>query len=380
LNTLQSAVGSAQHPNITRNELLANDYAAIDTEYIQTNNPKKPFDLVAVAFVNSQGVIKGKRVSDFDNYPKPEQALVEWTMTEILKYRLTIGWYSKGVRLQDKESGAFSGKDSDLKVIDSVCKYYDIPSIIGFDKRGIPYVRGYRYGLEDEYYLQQRKFYYYYHIDLYNVYKKPLVKSIIYNNRYKDLSLESVSQAILKDGKFENLKGSNILNIPKEKLMQYVTQDAKLVMKLTKRNNYEILDLMNAISRITDLPFDRVCHAGISTWWTNIINKEVGESKQRILQKKSYTGGYVLEPTKGYYQQPVYVLDVKSLYPTMMINHNISFDTVNCDCCKDDPVAKVSSEIMDVINEGLTKEEKKRTNLLDMQKEKRNNIKITIQI
>ena len=48
----------------------------------------------------------------------------------------------------------------------------------------------------------------------------------------------------------------------------------------------------------------------------------------------------LLEPTKGYYQQPVYVLDVKSLYPTMMINNNISFDTVNCDCCKYDPRSK----------------------------------------
>ena len=213
--------------------------------------------------------------------------------------------------------------------------------------------------LKNDYYLQQNKFDYYYHIDLYNVYKKPLVKSIIYNNRYKDLSLESVSQAILKEGKFENLKGSDILNVPKEKLMQYVTQDANLVMKLSKHNNYEILDLMNAISMITDLPFDRVCHTSISTWWTNIIKREVGEPKQQLLEKKSYTGGYVIEPTKGYYQQPVYVLDVKSLYPTMMINHNISFDTVNCDCCKYVDEARVSAEIMDIINDGLIQEEKR---------------------
>jgi hypothetical protein len=204
-------------------------------------------------------------MADFNNYPKPEQALVEWTMTEILKYRLTIGWYSKGVRLEDKETGTFSGRDSDLKVIDSICKYYDIPSIIAFDKRGIPYVKSYDYRLEDDYYLQQNKFNYYYHIDLYNVYKKPLVKSIIYSNRYKDLSLESVSKSILKEGKFENLKGARILNISKEQLIQYVTQDANLVMKLSKHNNYEILDLMNVISLITDIPFDRVCHTGIST-------------------------------------------------------------------------------------------------------------------
>ena len=280
-------------------------------------------------------------------------------MSELLKYRLTIGWYSKGVRLQNKETGIFSGKDSDLKVIDSVCKYYDIPSIIEFDKRGVPYVRGYHHGLEGSFYLQQNKFDWYYHIDLYDVYRKPLVKSIIYNNRYKDLSLESVAQAILREGKFENLKGSDILNVPKETLMQYVTQDSNLVMKLTKHNNYEILDLMNAISVITELSFDRVCHTSLSTWWMNIIKRKVGEPKQQLLIKKGYTGGYVIEPIKGYYQQQVYVLDVKSLYPTMMINHNISFDTVNCDCCKYFDEARVSAEIMDIINDGLIQEEKR---------------------
>ena len=115
---------------------------------------------------------------------------------------------------------------------------------------------------------------------------------------------------------------------------------------------------MNAISVITDLPFDRVCQTSLSTWWTNIIKREGGEAKQQQFLKKSYKGGYVIEPTKGYYQQSVYVLDVKSLYPTMMINNNISFDTVNCNCCKYIEEARVSAEIMDIINEGLTKEEK----------------------
>ena len=359
MNTLQSKGNSLQQPQCnTRNELFSHNYAAIDTEYIQTDNPNKPFYLITVAFVNSQGISKAKHVSDFNKYPKPEQALVEWTMTEILKYGLTMGWYSKGVRLQNKETGTFSGRDSDLKVIDSLCKYYDIPSIIAFDKRGIPYIKGYDYHIENDYYLQQNKFDYYYHIDLYNVYKKPLVKSIIYNNRYKDLSLESLAQAILKEGKFENLKGADIIHIPKEKLMQYVTQDSNLVMKLSKHSNYEILDLMNAISIITELPFDRVCHTGVSTWWTNIIKREFGEPKQQFF-KKSYTGGYVIEPKKGYYQKLVYVLDVKSLYPTMMINNNISFDTVNCDCCKDDYNVKVSREIMNIINDGLIPEEKR---------------------
>lgn len=35
------------------------------------------------------------------------------------------------------------------------------------------------------------------------------------------------------------------------------------------------------------------------------------------------------------------MVDALSLYPTVAINHNISFDTVNCSCCKDDPSARI---------------------------------------
>jgi DNA polymerase, archaea type len=53
------------------------------------------------------------------------------------------------------------------------------------------------------------------------------------------------------------------------------------------------------------------------------------------------------------------VLDVKSLYPTMMINNNISFETVNCDCCFGRPEAMVSSQIMKIINKNLPQDQKR---------------------
>ena len=282
-------------------------------------------------------------------------------MSEILQYKLTIGWYSKGVRLR-KQDGSYTGIDSDLKIIDDACRFYNIPSLIGFDKRGVPYVRGYDYNLCDDnpFYASQNKFDWYYHIDLYNIYKKPMVKNI-YQNKYKSLDLDSVSKAILKEGKFEELDGQQIQNLPKEIQLQYVAQDTILVMKLSKHNNYEIFDLMNAISLITTVPFDRVCHTGISSWWNKILNDNINGGECRLpffnigqrKKKNSYKGGHVIEPKIGFYKdnQTVYVLDVKSLYPTMMINNNISFDTVNCLCCEDIPDAKVSKEIINLIDE-----------------------------
>ena len=121
----------------------------------------------------------------------------------------------------------------------------------------------------------------------------------------------------------------------KKSRLKYVAQDANLVMKLSQHNNYEILDLMNAISIITKVPFDRVCHTGLSSWWKNILVNKLNNGECRIhsstVKKQEYTGGQVISPLVGDYKQLVYVLDVKSLYPTMMIINNISFETVNCE-------------------------------------------------
>jgi DNA polymerase, archaea type len=353
-----------------RNELLDDVYAAIDIEYRVNENESnnlKPYTIFAVAIVDSLDNVKVKHESDFTDCQYPEKELVQWAMSEILKYRLTIGWYSKGVRLQ-KEDGTFSGKDSDLKIIDQACQYYNIPSIIGFDIRGVPYLRGYDYRPYniDPYYSNLNKFDWYYHIDLYQVYKKPMIKTIIYQNKYKDLNLDSAAKAILNEGKFENLDGLQIQNLSKQKQIEYVAQDSTLVMKLSKHNNCEILDLMNAISIITNVPFDKVCHTGISTWWNNIISDRLNNSECRPpnakIEKRKYAGGEVIAPIVGDYKhEAVYVLDVKSLYPSMMINNNISFDTVNCDCCKNNPDAKVSKEIMDLINKDLQDDHKRKS-------------------
>jgi len=53
-----------------------------------------------------------------------------------------------------------------------------------------------------------------------------------------------------------------------------------------------------------------------------------------------YVGGLVLQPKKGLYHN-VIVADVTSLYPTMAILYNISFDTVNYQCCKNELQSRI---------------------------------------
>lgn len=360
MNTILSTVLNSRH------QLLKGLYGSIDTEFkINLENQSKPYTIYAASIVASDGKIENRHIIDFQDQSQPEKELVKWLTREILKYELTIGWYSKGVRLVN-EDGSVEGKDSDLKVLDSVCKYYNIPSIIAFDRGGIPYIRGYDYNLIkiSPEHARESKFRWYYHIDLYKIYKKPMVKSVIFGNRYKSLGLDAVCKAIIGEGKYQDLDGSRIQKLSREEQLEYVAQDANLVMKLSKHNNYEILDLMNAISRITNIRFERVCHTQLSTWWKTIIENKIIEGDCRTsdtkVNKRRYAGGYVIAPKIGFYEKsPVYVVDVKSLYPSMIIGHNISFDTVNCDCCKDDSAAKVDDEIMNIINSNVAHGEKR---------------------
>lgn len=58
---------------------------------------------------------------------------------------------------------------------------------------------------------------------------------------------------------------------------------------------------------------------------SHIINRN-----DRLSSELQYVGATVLQPKKGLYHALI-VVDVTSLYPTMAILHNLSFNTVNCE-------------------------------------------------
>jgi DNA polymerase elongation subunit (family B) len=64
-----------------------------------------------------------------------------------------------------------------------------------------------------------------------------------------------------------------------------------------------------------------------------------------IEEDETYKGATVLWPKQGWYLN-VIVLDAASLYPTVAILFNLSFDTINCQCCKDNPDAKISNTMI----------------------------------
>ena len=72
------------------------------------------------------------------------------------------------------------------------------------------------------------------------------------------------------------------------------------------------------------------------------------------LDKQAIGGGHHISPTRGFFiGTKIYELDVKGQYPSIVINNNFSFDTLNCTCCKYNQSAGVRQETIDIINEQL---------------------------
>lgn len=225
---------------------------------------------------------------------------------------------------------------SDLVVLNERCIKNQIPSPVKFSWNGKPCI-------------ENRM-----HIDLCEVFRKELVKGTIFKNRYRTLKLEDVSQALLGKGKYSSgtISGANAHSLTIEQQKQYVLQDAQLAMDLSKANNGQILSLMQAISELTGLSLEQVCHSSLSTWWTKVfddmecIPSQFSGQDEAGNQPTEYQGGLVIEPKRGLYRN-LKVVDVVSLYPSVAILHNISFDTVNCACCIKREDAKVPADVID---------------------------------
>lgn len=85
-------------------------------------------------------------------------------------------------------------------------------------------------------------------------------------------------------------------------------------------------------------------------------HRRTNSDTRRLFLK--YKGPIVLEPVRGIHHD-AYLFDVTSLYPTMIIKYNLSPETLNCSCCKNDPLARqmFTSEILKdckyLFNEGF---------------------------
>ncbi|MEE9571558.1 MAG: DNA polymerase domain-containing protein, partial [Candidatus Neomarinimicrobiota bacterium] len=115
-------------------------------------------------------------------------------------------------------------------------------------------------------------------------------------------------------------------------IAKYCFQDCNLVHHLLRKN--DVLTGMTEIASICSIPIDFVVMRGQGIKLLSFIAKKCGEKDtlMPVIEKAendgSYEGAICLPPKKGLYSDdPVWVGDYASLYPSSMISENISHDS-----------------------------------------------------
>ena len=180
------------------------------------------------------------------------------------------------------------------------------------------------------------------HLDLY-----PFISHVLSPGLESEtLDLDSVAEEMLGEKKndlsWEEMKASWRDKEDLGAFADYALKDSELTYRLGKEIGPQILEL----SRITGLiPFD-ACRLTYGQLTENYLLREAHErdmlprnrpsrDKRRNRRRQgAYSGGFVYTPEPGLYEN-IAVLDFKSLYPTVLVSHNISPDTLNLEECGD---------------------------------------------
>ncbi|SFM66098.1 DNA-directed DNA polymerase [Methanolobus profundi] len=168
----------------------------------------------------------------------------------------------------------------------------------------------------------------------------PLIRSQYSLKRY---TLRNVAKELLDSEKLDvapsemeeywNDSGERIL-----KFIDYARRDSELAMELILK--LRLLDKHIAISQVSGSILQEVVDGGQTSMVDNLLLREYGRADRVIPPKpndelvamrnrssEGLKGGEVLEPKRGLLEDVV-ILDYKSLYPTIMMAHNLCYTTV----------------------------------------------------
>ncbi len=197
------------------------------------------------------------------------------------------------------------------------------------------------------------------HLDLYKFFSNRAIKSYAFGGKYQEEKLDTIASALLGISKIK-VEG-NIGELNYAELISYNYRDAELTLQLTTFNNELVWRLMILLARIAKVSIEDICRRAISKWIQNqfywehrrlnylIPNPEDIKRHSRasgtkaVIEGKKYAGALVIEPPKGVFFD-VTVLDVASLYPSIIKRYNLSYETVDYKKCREDKRIKVIDE------------------------------------
>ncbi len=188
------------------------------------------------------------------------------------------------------------------------------------------------------------------HLDLYRFFNNRAIQVYAFGGRYQEFTLEAISSALLGVSKIplEGVVGEEGFG----KLIAYNYRDAYLTLELTMFNEELVWKLMILLSRISKTSLEDVCRKTISKWIQNLFYwehrrrgflipepedikrvKGATSKTEAVIEGKKYAGALVIEPPIGVFFNIV-VLDVASLYPSIIKKYNLSYETVDVEDCR----------------------------------------------
>ncbi|MHA1792115.1 MAG: DNA-directed DNA polymerase I [Promethearchaeota archaeon] len=192
------------------------------------------------------------------------------------------------------------------------------------------------------------------HVDLFQFFRNRSIQGYGFSGVYTEFSLDAISRALLGVEKFQHEK--DISEMAFLNLVYYNWKDAYLTLELTRFRSNLTMILIVLLMRITRLPMNEIVRTWVSSWikqlliWEHrkrnylIPNQE--DLKNRAGPSRDLKGAIVIKPKPGIYFD-VIVMDFSSLYPSIIKEYNLSYETINCNCknCKKTPVANTNYHV-----------------------------------
>nr|BAO20824.1 DNA polymerase delta catalytic subunit [Thereuonema tuberculata] len=163
-----------------------------------------------------------------------------------------------------------------------------------------------------------------------------LLLILLRDYKLRSYTLNAVSFHFLQEQK-EDVQHSIITDLQngneqtRRRLAVYCLKDAYLPLRLLDK----LMCLFNYIemARVTGVPLSYLLTRGQQI---KVISQLLRKSKEhdfviptvKAEVGEDYTGATVIEPSVGYYNEPIATLDFASLYPSIMIAHNLCYTTV----------------------------------------------------
>lgn len=157
-------------------------------------------------------------------------------------------------------------------------------------------------------------------------------------HKLESYKLDSVSSHFLKDNKIDldhKLLFKYFETGPRERglIAEYCIKDCVLPIQLCKHAKLMVLPNLVEMSRVTYTPLPQLINGGQQikvfnqlVWYTHLGGFVMNDQPLRLVD--GYEGATVLDPSPGWYNCPITVLDFASLYPSLCINKNLCYSTI----------------------------------------------------